>query len=81
MPQFHFEDDSDDTNESEREEIKALEMNSTSNDQKDSHEEMDNWNLEKTDSIEKRLSDVKIRKREKYYWFQSNFQSNTIKKI
>ena len=52
IPQFHFKNDSDDTNKSEKEEIKALEINSTSNDQKDSRQEIDNWNLEKTDSIE-----------------------------
>ena len=42
IPQFHFKDDSDDTNKSEKEEIKALEINSTSNDQKDSRQEIDN---------------------------------------
>ena len=42
IPQFHFKNDSDDTNKSEKEEIKALEINSTSNDQKDSRQEIDN---------------------------------------
>ena len=80
IPQFHFKDDSDDTNKSEKEEIKALEINSTSNDQKDSRQEIDNWNLDKTDSLEKRLSDVKIKKDKNITGFKTIFKGILLKK-
>ena len=46
IPQLHFEDDSNDTNESEREEIKVPEIKNTSNNQKDSQQEMYDLNRE-----------------------------------
>ena len=51
-----------------------------SNNQKDSQQEMNNLSLGKTNSIEKQLEDVKIKKTDKYYWSKNNFQSNTGKK-
>ena len=62
-----LEDDSNDTNESERKEIIVPEINNISNNQKDSQQEMNNLNIGKTNSIEKQLKDVKIKKREEYY--------------
>ena len=50
-----------------------------SNNQKDSQQEMNNLSLGKTNSIEKQLEDVKIKKTDKYYWSKNNFQSNTGK--
>ena len=46
IPQLHFEDDSNDTKESEREEIKVTQIKNTSNNQKDSQQEMNNLNRE-----------------------------------
>ena len=79
IPQLHLEDDSIDTNESERKEIKVPEINNTSNSQKDSQQKMNNLNLGKTNSIEKQLHYVKTKKREKYYCSKNNFYSNTAK--
>ena len=53
VPQLHLEDESNDTNESERKEIKVPEINNTSNNQKDSQQKMNSLNLGKTNSIEK----------------------------
>ena len=55
------------------------EINNTSNNQKDSQQEMNNLNLGKTNSMEKQLNDVKIKKREEYYRSKNNLQSNTAK--
>ena len=74
-----LEDDSNDTNESERKEIIVLEINNISNNQKDFQQEMNNLNIGKTNSIEKQLKDVKIKKREEYYWSKNNLQSDTAK--
>ena len=60
IPQLHLEDD---TNKSERKQVKVPEINNTSNNQKDSQQEMNNLNLGKTNSIEKQLNDAKIKKR------------------
>ena len=49
-------------NESERKEIIVPEINNTSNNQKDSQQEMNNLNLGKNNSIEKQLNEVKIEK-------------------
>ena len=49
------------------------EINNTSNNKKNSQKEMNNLNLEKTNSIEKKLNDVKIKKKLKYYRSKSNF--------
>ena len=56
IPQLHFEYNTNDTKESEREEIKVLDINNTSNNQ------MNNLNFGKTDSIENQLNNVKIKK-------------------
>ena len=40
---------------------------------------MSNLNLGNTNSIEKQLNDVKIKKREEYYWSKNNVQSNADK--
>ena len=49
IPQLHFEDDSDNTREYEKEEIKVPEINNTSNNREGSQQEMNNLNLGKTD--------------------------------
>ena len=54
-------------------------INNTSNNQKDSQQEMNNLNLGKTNSIEKELNDVKIKKREEYYRSKNKIQSTTAK--
>ena len=79
IPKLHFEDDSNDTNKSERNEMIVPEIHNTSNSQKDSQQKMNNLNLGKTKSIEKQLNDVKIKKREEYYRSKNNLQSNTAK--
>ena len=53
VSQLHLEDESNNTNESERKEIKVPEINNTSNNQKDSQQKMNSLNLGKTNSIEK----------------------------
>ena len=78
IPQLYLEDNSNDTNESEKKKIKVPEINNTSNNQKESQQEMDNLNLGKTNSIKKQLNDVKIKK-EEYYRSKNNLQSNTAK--
>ena len=62
IPKRHLEDNSNDTNESERKEIIVQEINNTNNNQKDSQQKMINLNLGKTKSIEKQLNAVKIKK-------------------
>ena len=59
IPKRHLEDNSNDTNESERKEIIVPEINNANNNQKDSQQEMDNLNLRNTNLIEKQLNDVK----------------------
>ena len=76
IPQLHLEDD---TNESERKEIKVSEINNTSNNQKGSQQEMNNLNLGKTNSTKKQPNNVKIEKRKEYYRSKNKFQSNTAK--
>ena len=56
-----LQDDSNDTNESDRKEIIVKEINNTSNNQKDSQQEMNNLNLGTNNSIEKQLNNVKIK--------------------
>ena len=58
----HVEDNSNDTKESERKEIIVPEINNTNNNQKDSQQEMNNLNLGNTNSIQKQLNDLKIKK-------------------
>ena len=79
IPKCHLEDNSNDTNESERNEIIVPEINNTNNNQKDSQQERNNLNLGNTNSIAKQLNDVKIKKREEFYRSQNNVQSNAAK--
>ena len=51
IPKRHLEDDSNDTNKSNRKEMIVPEINNTSNNQKDSQEERNNLNPRKTKSI------------------------------
>ena len=74
-----MEDNSNDTNESERKETIVTEINKTNNNQKDFQQEMNNLYLGITNSIEKQLKDVKIKKREEYYRSKNNIQSNAAK--
>ena len=53
--------------------MKVPEINNTSNNQ-DSQQEMNNLNLRKTNSIEKQLNDVKIKKKREYYWSKNNLK-------
>ena len=62
IPKRRLEDNSNDTNESERKGIIVSEINNTSNNQKASQQEMNNLNLGNTNSIEKQLNDVKTKK-------------------
>ena len=62
IPKHHLEDNSNDINESERKVIIVSEINNTSNNQQDSQQEMNKLNLGKSNSIEKQLNDVKIKK-------------------
>ena len=79
IPKRHLENNSNDTNESERKEIIVPEINNTNNNQKDSQQEMNNLNLGNTNSTEKQLNNAKIKKGEEYYWSKNNIQSNTAK--
>ena len=81
IPQFNFQDDSNDTNESEREEIKVPEINNASCNQKDSQQKIYNLNLEETDSIEKQLNDVKIKKKKNIIGLKTTFKVILLKNI
>ena len=81
IPQLHVENDSNDTNETERKESKVPEINNTSNNQKDSEQEINNLNLEKTNSIEKQLNDVKIKKGKNIIGLKTTFKVILLKKI
>ena len=55
-------------------------INNTSNNQRDSQQEMNNLNLGKTKSIEKQMNNVKMKKkRQEYHYSKNNFQCNTAK--
>ena len=58
--------------------MKVPEINNTSNNQKESQQEMGNLNLGKTNSLKKQLNDLKIKKKE-YDRSKNNLQSNTVK--
>ena len=60
MPQLQLKDDFNDTNESKRKEIKVPEINN--NNQEDSQQGMNTLNQGKTNSIEKQLNDLKLKK-------------------
>ena len=62
IPKRHLEDNSNDTSECKRKEISVPEINNTNNNQKDSQQEMNNLNLGNTNSIQKQLNDLKIKK-------------------
>ena len=65
IPKRYLEDHSNDLNKPERKEMIVPEINNTSNNQKDSQQELGNLNLEKTNSIEKQLNDVIIKIKER----------------
>ena len=77
----HLEDDTNDTNESERKEIIVPQINNTSNNQKDCRKEMNNLNIGKTNSIEKQLNDVKIKKGKNIISLKTTFNVILLKKI
>ena len=58
--------------------MKVPEINNTSNNQ-DSQQEMNNLNLRKTNSIEKQLNDVKIKKKKRILLVEKQLKSNTAK--
>ena len=62
------------TNTSERKEIKIPEINYTKNRHKDSQQKINNLNLGKTNSIEKKLSDVKIKKEKNIIGVETTFK-------
>ena len=74
IPKRHLEENSNDTNKSERKEIIVPEINNTNNNQKDSQQEMNNLNLGNTNSIEKQLNDVKIKKRKNIIGLKTTFK-------
>ena len=77
----HLEDDTNDTNESERKEIIVPQINNTSNNQKDCRQEMNYLNIGKTNSIEKQLNDVKIKKGKNIISLKTTFNVILLKKI
>ena len=77
----HLEDDTNDTNESETKEIIVPQINNTSNNQKDCRQEMNNLNIGKTNSIEKQLNDVKIKKGKNIISLKTTFNVILLKKI
>ena len=81
IPKRHLEDNSNDTNESERKEIIVPEINNTNNNQKDSQQGMNNLNLGNTNSIEKQLNDVKMKKGKNIIGLKTTFKVMLLKKI
>ena len=79
--QNHLEDESNDTNESERKWIIVPEINNTSNNQKNSQKEMNNLNIEKTKSVKKQLNDLKIKKEKNIIGLKRTFKIIVLKKI
>ena len=77
----HIGDNSNDTNESERKEIIVPKINNTSNNQKDSQQEMNNLNLGNANSIKKQLNDVKIKKGKNIIGLKTTFKVMLLKKI
>ena len=80
IPKRHLEDNSNDTNESERKEIIVPEINNTNNNQKDSQQEMNNLNPGNTNSIEKQLNDLK-KKGKNIIGLKTTFKVMLLKKI
>ena len=81
IPKHYLEDDTNDTNESERKEIIVPQINNTSNNQRDCRQEMNNLNIGKTNSIEKQLNDVKIKKGKNIISLKTTFNVILLKKI
>ena len=81
IPKHHLEDNSNDINESERKVIIVSEINNTSNNQQDSQQEMNKLNLGKSNSIEKQLNDVKIKKGKNIIGLKTTFRVILLKKI
>ena len=80
ISQLHLEDGSNDMNESERKEIKAPEINNTSNNQKDSPKEMKNLNPGKTNSTEKQLNKLKTKKLKNIIVLKTTFKVMLLKR-
>ena len=80
ISQFHSEDDSNDTNESEKKNVKVPEINNTSNNQKGSQQEMNNLNLGKTNFIENQMNDMKIKKEKNISGLKTTFKVILLKK-
>ena len=80
IPRHHLEDNSSYTNESERKEIIVTEINNTNNNQKESQQEMNNLYLGITNSIEKQLNDVKIKKGKNIIGLKTTFKVMLLKK-
>ena len=80
ISQFHLEDDSNDTNESEKKNMKVPEINNTSNNQKGSQREMNNLNLGKTNFIENQMNDMKIKKEKNISGLKTTFKVILLKK-
>ena len=81
IPKRHLEDNSNDTNKSERKEIIVPDVNNTSNNQKDCQQETNNLNLGNTNSIEKQLNDMKIKKGKNIIGLKTTFKVTLLKKI
>ena len=81
IPKRHLEDNSNDINESERKVIIVSEINNTSNNQQDSQQEMNKLNLGKSNSLEKQLNDVKIKKGKNIIGLKTTFRVILLKKI
>ena len=80
IPKPHLEDNSNNTNESERKEIIVPEINNTNNNHKDSQQELNNLNLGNTNSINRKTTErCENKKREEYYRSKNNVQSNAAK--
>ena len=81
IPKRHLEENSNDTSESERKEIIKPEINNINNNLKESQEEMNNLIFENTNSIEKQLNDVKIKKGKNIIGLKTTFKVMLLNKI
>ena len=81
IPKRHLEDNSNDTNKSERKEIIVPDVNNTINNKKDCQQEMNNLNLRNTNSIEKQLNDMEIKKGKNIIGLKTMFEVTLLKKI
>ena len=81
IPKRHLEENSNDTNESERKEIMVPEINNINNNLKESQEEMNNLISENTNSIEKQLNDIEIKKGKNIIGLKTTFKVMLLNKI